>query len=468
MSEEPSLDRLLTPRLRRWLTWLAILATVAVAFVVLYDVLSLIAYFSDVITIFFFAWLLMFVLSPLANGLLRLFPALPRAIAVIVVYAVLVILVLAAALLLAQQLYSSLQNLAWPTQDQLQAILQPWQDRLNSVGLSGIRLVDEVNTVLDNLKNGANSLISLGGPLSDIASASIGVMGNLLFVFFLSLFMAVDRERIVSFLLRIVPPAYTDEARLLEDSVSRSFGGFLRGQLTVGFIYGLISMAASMVLGLPYMPVTAVASGVLQAIPFFGPFISWIPPVAVAIFFKPEAVLPALVIMVVGWFVLMNIIQPRIMSDAVGLHPVVVLGSVMIGTKMAGVAGAIFGIPVAAVAASFFFYYLGRNRVDTGSVALRAARRVEEREGRPVRIPRLPQAGEDLEVESPDLAPAPSRRASLTRRFRPSGPPVAQARPLTVKPESADSVERADTSANDPSAADPSLGAPPEVDGSTD
>jgi len=225
--------------------------------------------------------------------------------------------------------------------------------------------------------------------------------------------MAVDRDRIVSFLFRLVPPAYTDEAKLLEHSVARSFGGFLRGQALSGLIYGSVSMAASLLLGLPYMPVTAASSGVLQAIPFFGPFISWMPPVLVAVFFVPDAVLPAMVIMVVGWFVLMNVIQPRLMAEAVGLHPVVVLGSVMIGSKLAGIPGAIFGIPVAAVFASFFFYYLGHMRVDTQSVAVRAARRVEEREGRPVRVPRLPQAGQDQEVEPGLIAePEPMARKS--------------------------------------------------------
>lgn len=439
MPDESPVIAFLTPRLQRWGTWLVILATVAVFFVVLGDVLSLMAYFSDVIMIFFLAWLLAFILSPLANGLLHLFPALPRALAVVLVYAVLVIVVLAAFLLIAQQLYSSIDTLVrnWPGLDQLRTILAPWQERLDSLGLSQIHLAEQINTGLDNLKSGASNLVK---PLSDIAFASIGVMGNVLFVFFLSLFMAVDKDRIMSFLFRLVPPTYTDEARLLEHSVARSFGGFLRGQATTGLIYGVISMVASLLLGLPYMPVTAVSSGVLQAIPFFGPFISWVPPVAVAIFFKPDAVLPILVIMVAGWFVLMNIIQPRLMSEAVGLHPVVVLGSVMVGSKLAGVAGAIFGIPVAAVAASFFFYYLGRNRVDSGSVAMRAARRVEEREGRPIRVPRLPQAGEDLEVEPTDFVPASSRTSGLRRRFRPTEPPVAQARPMN-KPKDGDGAE---------------------------
>jgi len=421
MSDQPSIADFLTPRLQRWLSALVILATIGVAFVVIADVTGLIAYFSDVIMIFFLAWLLAFILSPLASALVHLIPRLPRALAVILVYSLLVGLLIAAILLVAQQLYSSINSLVtdWPTNDpqRLRETLRPAQDWLNSVGGNQIILFDQVNLLLDNIKNGAGQLAK---PLGEVAVASLGVFGNLLFVFFLSLYMAVDRDRIVSFLFRLVPPAYTDQATLLEHSVDRSFGGFLRGQALSGVIYGAISMAASVLLGLPYMPVTAASSGVLQAIPFFGPFLSWLPPVLVAVFFAPSAVLPVLIIMVAGWFVLMNVIQPRLMAEAVGLHPVVVLGSVMVGSKLAGIPGAIFGIPVAAVIASFFFYYLGRNH-DTGSVALRAARRVEEREGRPIRVPRLPQAGLDEEVE-PALASDAQLRPDRHRMARAKSP----------------------------------------------
>ena len=403
MSELPTTSLNLSPREHRWLTALLVLATVAFAFVAVDYVGKWLMFFGDVIMVFFLAWLLAFILSPIANGLVHLFPRLPRALAVILVYSLLIVILVAAILLVAQQLYASITNLItnWPTGEALRQKLQPEQDWLNSIGGNQISLYDQVNLLLDNLKSGASDLAK---PLGDVAVASIGIFGNLLFIFFLSLYMAVDHHRIVSFLFRMVPPSYTDEARLLEHSVSRSFGGFLRGQASMGLLYGTISLLASALLGLPYLPVTATASGILQAIPFFGPFISWTPPVLVAIFFKPDAVLPVMAIMVAGWFVLMNIVQPRLMAEAVGLHPVVVLGSVMVGSKVAGIPGAIFGIPVAAVVASFFFFYLGRSR-DTESVALRAARRLEEREGRPVRIPRLPHAGEDQEVDA-DVTPA--------------------------------------------------------------
>jgi putative heme transporter len=118
----------------------------------------------------------------------------------------------------------------------------------------------------------------------------------------------------------------------------------------------------------------------------------------------------------VGWFLVMNVLQPRIMEEAVGIHPIVVLGSVLVGSKIAGVIGAIFGIPVAAVLSAFFFYYLGQRR-DASPVAARAAHRLEQRRGRPVRLPREPDPEIDADVD--DVAP---RGGEATARPRPATP----------------------------------------------
>ena len=73
----------------------------------------------------------------------------------------------------------------------------------------------------------------------------------------------------------------------------------------------------------------------------------------------------------VGWLIVMNVLQPRLMQEAVGIHPIVVLGSVLIGCKIAGVTGAIFGIPIAAVISAFFFHFLVVTR-EPSPVATRA------------------------------------------------------------------------------------------------
>jgi uncharacterized protein involved in response to NO len=88
------------------------------------------------------------------------------------------------------------------------------------------------------------------------------------------------------------------------------------------------------------------------------------------------------------------------MQGAVGIHPIVVLASVLIGSRIAGIPGAIFGIPVAAVLSAFFFHFLKLNTTDR-TVADRAAKRISEREGRPVRVPREPAPGTAADVDAP-------------------------------------------------------------------
>ena len=101
-------------------------------------------------------------------------------------------------------------------------------------------------------------------------------------MFILSIYMVIDRDSILAFLFRLVPPSYADEARLLQTSVARSFGGFLRGQAVMGAVYFLIALATSLLLGLPLEALTSSAAGLLMAIPFFGPFLAWAPPVIAA------------------------------------------------------------------------------------------------------------------------------------------------------------------------------------------
>jgi predicted PurR-regulated permease PerM len=398
-----------TPRQRRWLDALLILATI-IAFVVAAGLIwDVVLAFGDVILTFFLAWLIAFMIGPLAAALARLIPAIPRAAAVVIVYVLIFVALFALIFVVADTLVRSINEFIESIpqiQEDLPEILAPIQQFLDSLGLA-VNVQVQLEELLALIRNQATDLL---GPLQQIAVAGIGVVGNLLIIVILSLYIAIDRPRIVRFLHRLVPPTYKEEANLLQESVSRSFGGFIRGQVILGLTYAGVAALTSLVLGLDFMPLTTVAAGFLMAIPFFGPFVAWAPPVLVAIFFDQGAIIPALVVMGAGWFVVMNIIQPRLMSDAVGLHPIVVLASVIIGAKIAGVSGAIFGIPIAAIISAFFFYYLGHQR--SGSVAERAARRLEDREGRQVRVPREPSPGLDADVPDERLGAQPATGAS--------------------------------------------------------
>jgi len=393
------------PRDRRLLSVLLILGVIAVLFYIVGQLTSLFFYFGDILLTFFLAWLLAFIISPLVTGIVNLIPRLPRAVATILVYSAVVLVLIVLVVIAAGALATSITQFAEQLPDikaNLPTILEPWQAWLNSIGLAQVDLVAQAEAALGNLDTIAGALVQ---PLQQIAVASLSVVGTMLIVFFLSIYMVVDRDAVLAFLFRIVPPSYSEEARLLEVSVSRSFGGFLRGQALMGFIYFLVAFGTNSLLGLPLAVLTSVAAGVLQMIPFFGPFVSWTPPVIVALVLVPSAVVPTLLLMGAGWIVVMNVLQPRIMQGAVGIHPIVVLGSVLIGGRIAGIPGAIFGIPIAAVVSAFVMEFLHRTSGDR-SVAGRAARRLEERDGRRVRIPREPAPGSAVDIDESDPPPA--------------------------------------------------------------
>ncbi len=392
---------------RRWLHATLVLGTLVLALVLLAQISVIVVFFNDILLILLLAWLLAFMLSPLVSLILRAFPKLPRVAVVAAVYVVLFLGLSAITLVVAGSLASSITNFLGqlPTlQARLPDLLAGLQSGLQGLGFQ-VDVVGAAQSLLGNLGDLGDKLV---GPLTDLAIFSLGIVGNLLIVIFLSLFMVLDQERILAYLNRLVPPRYSEAARLFETSVSTSFGGFIRGQAIQGLVFAGVVAVAHLMFGLQFLPVSASLAGVLQLIPFFGPFFSWAPPVVVAALTKPEAVIPTLIVVGIGWFVVGNVVTPRVMSKAVGIHPVVVLVAVLVGIKIAGIAGAVFALPFAAIIAAFVQHYLARNANRPRDVTTRAAQLVGEREGRVVRVPKAPvaTAGAGIEV-APDAVEPP-------------------------------------------------------------
>ena len=398
----------LTPRERRWFDAILVLGALALGFIVLGFAGVLFAYFGELIMVFFLAWLLAFMLTPVVKAVTAI-PLMTQTGAIFTTYLVLFGGLVAITIIVAAALFSSLQDFIGDLPEfrsNLPALLAPWQERLDALGAGNINLLANATTFLDNISQYAAQLVQ---PLQQLAVASLGAIGNLLLVVVLSLYMVADRDRIQAFTFWLIPTNYRAEAEVLEEAVSRSFGGFIRGQVVTGLAFAAICLLASLAFGLDFVAVTTAVAGVLMAIPFFGPFVAWVPPVLVAILSKPDVVVPVGIVVAIGWLVVMNWLQPRIMSTSLRIHPIVVLGSVLVGLKVAGIPGAIFGIPIAAVISALFLHFLSRNR-ETGPVAARAAARVGQREGRAVRLPREPNPMTDRDVEAvagdaPDSAP---------------------------------------------------------------
>ena len=340
------------PRERRWLLVFLALGSGYFGLLLADRVIGVLGGFASILLILFLAWLLAFVLSPVVAWLEdRL--NLPRPAVVIGTYVLLLVVVGFALFYTGAAITQQVGELASSYDERRKAII----DTLGSLE------VGRLNVNLEELFEGAEAQVAVFGrqiveQAEAIARVTIGVLGSLLLILFLSLYMLMDSRRILPRLRSAVPRQYRDESDLFERTTVRAFGGFLRAQLILAVVQGLLVAVVGTVFGIPYLFLWAATSALLMLIPFFGPPLALVPPIVGAALFAGGSALPVAIILLVVQTLIVNWLQPRLMRDALGLHPILVLVGLLVGAQVAGIWGALFGIPVIAVLWVFVSYAL--------------------------------------------------------------------------------------------------------------
>ena len=342
----------LGPRERRWLFVFLALGSLYFGLLLADRMIGVLSGFASILLILFLAWLLAFVMSPLVAWLEDRLDA-PRGPVVVATY-LLVLVVLSFAL------FYTGAAITQQVAELAEAYPQSRSDILNALPewVLGRLRVD-----LTDLYIGIEAQVEdLGRQIVDqaeaIAGITIAALGSLLLIIFLSLYMLMDSRRILPRLRSAVPRRYQDEADLFERSTVRAFGGFLRAQLILAVVMGLLVAVVGTVFGIPYLFLWATISALAMLIPFFGPPLALIPPIVGAALFAGGSALPVAIILVVTQTIIVNWLQPKLMRNALGLHPILVLVGLLLGAQIAGVWGALFGIPVIAVGWVFASYAL--------------------------------------------------------------------------------------------------------------
>lgn len=350
----PSVETGMGPRERRWLLAFLILGSGYFAVLLLQQAFHFLGGFSSILLILFLAWLMAFVMAPFVRVLSERL-GLPRGVAASVAYLIALVAVGALLFGLVTAITEQVRQLinTFPA-ERVIGTLTGWQGALRTIGIE-INLVSAFNHLRD-------SLGSIAGPIlaqaQAFAGATLGAIGSFVLILILSLYMVMDSERILMRLNRIVPRRYKDESEIFERTVGRAFGGFLRAQLILVAFQAALVTLLWVVFGLPYLFPVATLSALAMFIPFFGPPLALIPPILAAwIYGSPWWILIAVVLIAVQT-VAVNWLQPRLMRGALGMHPILVLVALLVGAQVAGVWGALFGIPVVAVLNVFLNYFL--------------------------------------------------------------------------------------------------------------
>ena len=330
---------------------------------VLDRVLSLLVGFSSLLLTIFLTWLLAFLISPLVSGLERRLP-LGRGLAVAVAYGGVIGSIALFVAAVAQIGAREAADLVGRIDEITASIAALVGDLQRAIGIDR-STVDLAALVEDVQRRTLPAVIQgLADQTQMIAGSVLAVFGTLFIIVVLSLYAVADPDAITGAIRRIVPNRHADTLLLIQRTVGRAFRGFLRTQVVLVLIQIAITLVLGVVFGLPYMFLLTVSTAVLMFIPFFGPPLALIPVVFVALAFRQDAAFFVIVILVIAQTLLVNAVQPRLLREGVGLHPILVIIALLVGSQVAGLWGAIFGIPFVAIVNLLLRYIIDARAVN--------------------------------------------------------------------------------------------------------
>ncbi|MEO8288742.1 MAG: AI-2E family transporter [Chloroflexota bacterium] len=189
------------------------------------------------------------------------------------------------------------------------------------------------------------------------------VFFGIITIFVVAFYWLSERTLIKRGLMSWLPARRANRVRRVWDDIEVKVGGWVRGQLTLMLLIGGASAVGYFLLGIKYWPALALFIGISEAIPLVGPYIGTAPAVLIALTQSGNDGLPLLLgmgdmgnvtraLLVVVFAVVLqtvegNVLVPRIMKNSVGISPLTVIISILLGGTLAGLAGALIAVPLA-------------------------------------------------------------------------------------------------------------------------
>ena len=223
--------------------------------------------------------------------------------------------------------------------------------RLGNLPIGGEDAKEAVQLLLQKavvfFQNMGNSVFSSLGSLA-------GALSTLVFGIIFSLYFLADGQKILSYWSRIFRLLFgerrLEKLRRFFVDADRVFAGYLRGQIIDGTIMAVLVSVSLSVLQVRYAVVIGVLTGFGNLIPYVGPFIAYgLTALVCLVYGDFTKLLPALIALFVIQTVDGNVINPRLLSQNIDVHPLVVIISLIIGGSLGGFLGIFLAAPVASL-----------------------------------------------------------------------------------------------------------------------
>lgn len=308
----------------------------------------------EVLLMMFIAIVIASALDPFVDWMQK--RGVPRALGVIFVYLVAVTLLAASLALIIPALVTQIE--------QLGTLLPQYIEDLERFfeGTGGFLPIDGLSNVSEYISSFSTQLDSAVLSLYEAAYSFFGSIFSVVAVFVLSFYFLLQENAFKKFIQSFVPKKYRKYSIEITDRIQEQMGNWLRGQLFLGLVIGVVTYIVLSLLGVKYALVLAIFAGVLEIIPYIGPVIAAVPAIILGLLQSP----------IIGFLVFIayvliqqfenHLLVPKVMQRAVGLNPLVVILVILAGAKIAGIPGAIIAVPAAATASVILSDYFNEQR----------------------------------------------------------------------------------------------------------
>ena len=185
-----------------------------------------------------------------------------------------------------------------------------------------------------------------------IVFSLVSVFTSLLIVLFMTFFFLKDQRAIKKSIIGMVPNRFFEMSLVMVYRIENQLGSYIRGVLLDGLIVAILSSIGLALLGIPFFYIVGIIAGLTNMIPYMGPIIGATVAIIVALMSNPAGF--GIILWIALLFAIVQLIDnilvtPIVVSNAVDLHPLVVMIVVLVGGSLLGVTGLIFAIPLTSI-----------------------------------------------------------------------------------------------------------------------
>ncbi|MCG4564188.1 AI-2E family transporter [Anaerosalibacter bizertensis] len=315
-------------------------------------------FLSEIINILVLSSILAYLLNPIVDFFKK--KNIPDLWSVIFVYIIIFLIIFIFSFVLIPKIIREFRNIGSILPDYLNKIYE-YIDRVQNKYYSNFKNLppqfDGIRDIFEeNINNLESIIIKWIKKFVDITTNAFSKIFTLILVPIISFYFLKDKEFFKKKIYLTIPKAYRGEIVKLFKEMDKSISQFIRGRIIVGIFVGITTTIALFILNIDFAFSIGMLAGIADIIPYFGPVIGIIPAVFFALLEGPLKALWVIITFTTIQQIENNIITPKVVGESVGIHPVTVIISLILGGGFFGILGMILAIPVVAVVKILYSY----------------------------------------------------------------------------------------------------------------